>query len=79
MRFVVNDLAWTCHICGELRLDKFISVRKIKHTMYVENVRYCNDRSECCNKVLNYRRRNARLMEPSDAIDAVQTVKEASQ
>jgi hypothetical protein len=44
-------LEWTCHICGKLRPDNKISVhsRIINHGGFEikENVRYCNDNSEC--------------------------------
>lgn len=50
----MNDLTWTCHVCGEERPDAFISVAKHQHqikdaggaTMHC-HVRYCNDRADC--------------------------------
>jgi hypothetical protein len=47
---------WKCHICGRERPDDRISVyskdRSEAHGLpegtMVENVRYCNDRNECC-------------------------------
>lgn len=46
------NLTWTCHVCGDERPDPFISVLSTKRTTLnnvelQENVRYCNDRSEC--------------------------------
>jgi hypothetical protein len=43
---------WTCHVCGDVRPDEFISVAKHKHLYpngfeIQNNVRYCNDRKTC--------------------------------
>lgn len=46
---------WTCHVCGDERPDAQISVRqhdrsaafKLPPGTWLENVRYCNDRSAC--------------------------------
>lgn len=43
---------WACHVCGQLREDKDISVQKNVWKDPVlgkieENVRYCNDKAEC--------------------------------
>jgi len=51
----MNDLSWTCHICGENRPDAKISVFKTdlsaKHNLppgtVMQNTRYCNDNSDC--------------------------------
>ncbi len=51
-------LTWTCHICGDTRDDKDISVfGKTDKTMGVPllmNIRYCNDRLECINSAPNF-------------------------
>jgi len=47
--------SWTCHVCGDLRPDVFISVRRHDKSeecgmppgTFQENVRYCNDRESC--------------------------------
>jgi len=51
----INNLTWTCHICGEERPDNKISVftsplimRGIR--MGEQNVRYCNDNPDCIEK-----------------------------
>lgn len=42
------DLTWTCHVCGERRPDKQISVFVRRHDEFMqENIRYCNDREKC--------------------------------
>jgi len=46
---------WSCHICGEVREDRKISVRSTDKSeeyelpagTFSENVRYCNDNDEC--------------------------------
>ena len=47
----IETCTWTCHICGEERPDKFISVdsRRINFggLWMIHNVRYCNDNPEC--------------------------------
>ena len=50
-----EPVTWTCHLCGEERLDAQISVhtRDISAEMHLppghaqENVRFCNDRPAC--------------------------------
>lgn len=47
-----GELTWTCHVCGEERPDRYISVfsreRILEAGVRVRmNVRYCNDRPEC--------------------------------
>jgi hypothetical protein len=47
----VGPNGWTCHVCGDYRSDSKISVHSTI-TMFSgvslqQNVRYCNDRSEC--------------------------------
>lgn len=47
--------SWTCHVCGENRPDRFISVRKHDKSeeygmtpgTFQENIRYCNDKELC--------------------------------
>jgi hypothetical protein len=47
----MSPVEWTCHVCGELRPDDKISVHSRKVTWgevpITENVRYCNDKTEC--------------------------------
>ncbi|MGH2621970.1 MAG: hypothetical protein ACRDHG_15580 [Anaerolineales bacterium] len=47
----MGDLTWTCHVCGEERPDRFISVLSrplnIPGVTAQENIRYCNDRESC--------------------------------
>lgn len=50
-----EGLTWTCHICGERRLDADISVQTIPliingRELGDQNVRYCNDNPECVEK-----------------------------
>ena len=48
-------IEWKCHICGETRADRNISVRSTDKSeelglpsgTFQENVRYCNDNDEC--------------------------------
>jgi hypothetical protein len=48
---VMDDLTWTCHICGKVRPDARISVysspKYIGAVEMIQNVRYCNDNPEC--------------------------------
>jgi len=53
---VFNNLIWKCHICGEERSDDKISVYTSPfifqgHEIGHQNVRYCNDKSDCKEKV----------------------------
>ena len=56
-------VTWTCHICGEERPDSKVSVcstdlseeHKLPKGTMVQNVRYCNDRKNCCTQVRNFR------------------------
>ncbi len=51
MNKYINNLSWSCSICGNVRLDEFISVRRFdvsaKWNMprgsAHQNIRYCND------------------------------------
>jgi hypothetical protein len=46
----LDNLTWTCHVCGDERPDTAISVFKREHTgavAFTENIRYCNDRPAC--------------------------------
>jgi hypothetical protein len=54
-RKLPNELAWSCHFCGAVRLDQYISVVKRERTLaggvvMTENRRYCNDSAECRRK-----------------------------
>lgn len=50
-----DSLTWTCHVCGDERPDRAISVYKrdmsakfnLPPGTVQQNVRYCNDRPEC--------------------------------
>lgn len=46
-----DPVEWTCHVCGAIRRDEDIMVRKIERTdtgvRVIENVRYCADRTSC--------------------------------
>lgn len=50
----MDKLTWTCHICGDERLDGRISVKSTTRSTptgeYTENVRHCNDRVDCVRK-----------------------------
>lgn len=58
----MNDLTWTCHVCGEERPDERISVFSSTQTIpgtdatMTQNVRYCNDRPACVEgaKTINF-------------------------
>jgi hypothetical protein len=43
--------SWSCHVCGAIRYDKFISVYKRTFmyggTIWEENIRHCNDVPAC--------------------------------
>ncbi len=47
----LDDLTWTCHVCGDERPDRFILVHKSKWKRngieIQENIRYCRDRLDC--------------------------------
>lgn len=47
----MEKLTWKCHVCGEERLDTYISVYKkrseINGISFQQNIRYCNDKPEC--------------------------------
>lgn len=48
---MLDDITWTCHVCGKIRTDDKISV----HSKTIsgggveirQNVRYCNDDPDC--------------------------------
>jgi hypothetical protein len=54
----MTELTWTCHICGEKRPDRKISVLEVDVSKDFEmppskaitNIRYCNDRKSCRDK-----------------------------
>ena len=58
-----EGLFWNCHICGEERPDACISVRvrdmseeyQLPPGTMKQNVRYCNDRTDCVQKSVNYK------------------------
>jgi hypothetical protein len=48
----MDELTWTCHICGKIRPDDKIAVYKHIRRLesgieFIENVRYCNDNESC--------------------------------
>lgn len=48
----MHPLTWKCHVCGAVRPDAKISVRKTAWMLggdvpVEQNVRYCNDRPAC--------------------------------
>lgn len=51
----VDRGTWTCHVCGRERPDALISVYKVDTSVsnglppgtMTQNIRYCNDTSEC--------------------------------
>lgn len=48
----MDDMTWTCHVCGEKRPDAMISVYSTKvdygyGVIADVNVRYCNDKQSC--------------------------------
>lgn len=59
----IDELTWTCHICGDERPDAKISVHKrdtsaeygLPEGTTQENVRYCNDRPACVEGAQTYR------------------------
>jgi hypothetical protein len=70
---VLRDLhaiatTWTCHVCGEERLDDKISVFKRDDSealgrpagSVVQNLRYCNDRASCTARVADVRKPDVR-------------------
>lgn len=49
------DIAWKCHSCGELRLDRNISVISYPYKDFPNatiNKRYCNDKLDCYKKAV---------------------------
>ncbi len=55
-------IKWSCHICGEIREDRNISVRSndrsdeynLSYGTFKENVRYCNDNYDCIENSKTY-------------------------
>ncbi len=47
----MNELTWSCHVCGDIRPDDRISVQSNKVMIGAveaqENIRYCNDKPTC--------------------------------
>lgn len=52
---MTENLKWSCHVCGNVREDKFISVYtkdlsenfNLPFGTIKQNVRYCNDNQKC--------------------------------
>ena len=63
-----HDLTWTCHVCGEERPDKKISIRtrdisaeyNLPPGTVTENIRYCNDRRSCAEPAQTMRLKDMR-------------------
>lgn len=57
------ELTWMCHVCQEVRPDRFISVSSkdigpkfgLELGTMTQNVRYCNDRKYCTEQALSVR------------------------
>ncbi len=58
-----TNWTWICHICGDVRPDKQISVRvkdmsekghEFRPGVISMNVRYCNDRDHCIEESKNF-------------------------
>jgi hypothetical protein len=53
---VMQNLTWTCHVCGKERPDDKISVYSSEKEVgdtgvkMTQNVRYCNDNPDCIEK-----------------------------
>ena len=55
-------LTWKCHICGEERPDRFVSVFStdvgdtygLPAGTMMQNVRYCNDKKTCGEKARTF-------------------------
>lgn len=50
---------WTCHICGDTRPDRLISVNSHGISLgggviFTMNVRHCNDRQDCIEKAKSH-------------------------
>jgi hypothetical protein len=47
----MDDVTWTCHVCGRTRPDNKISVYSKTVTKVdvpiTQNIRYCNDNPDC--------------------------------
>jgi len=56
---MLENLTWTCHICGKERPDNKISVRttplECGFVRITQNVRYCNDNTECIEESKTFR------------------------
>ena len=54
----MEDIVWSCHICGEVRPDCKIYVHttklKVGGVEFDQNVRYCNDNPSCVNKAPSF-------------------------
>lgn len=50
----MDELTWTCHVCGSERPDERISVHSSRENLdglvFTQNVRYCNDNPDCRRK-----------------------------
>ncbi len=51
----MREITWTCHVCGDEREDRRISVHRVDRSEEMglrpahcqHNIRYCNDRPAC--------------------------------
>lgn len=54
----MDDVTWTCHVCGDERSDERISVLSKPGLIagrfpFQQNVRYCNDNPTCVRGAVN--------------------------
>jgi len=57
---MLENITWSCHICGKTHPDAKISVYTTPlvingQVMGNQNVRYCNDNPECQKKAQDYK------------------------
>lgn len=59
---MMDELSWSCEVCGQIRPDEYISVAKhdmgeqngLTEGIATRNVNYCNDKIECTRVANNY-------------------------
>lgn len=54
----ISKMTWKCHLCGQMRQDKDISVYKrycfLEYGQLQLNIRYCNDNPTCFELAKSY-------------------------